>query len=103
MNITRTLAALALTGLCGLAQAQTPAAPTPTTPPEGIRPPLPEPAPLPKFSAAPPPPAIAPPAPLMAPAPAPEMPRPRPPAKKYCADPANQKLAICKQQKPVEP
>jgi hypothetical protein len=81
---------------CTSVHAQTPAAPTPTTPPEGIRPPLPEPAPLPRFAPAPPPPQIAPAAPLAAPAASPGVPRPRPQAKEYCADPAHRKLTICR-------
>lgn len=88
------IGALALA--CGVAQAQTPAAPTPTTPPEGIRPPLPEPPPLPKFSAAPPPPPIAPAAPLAAPAPSPGTSRARPHAQDYCKDPAHRSLSLCK-------
>jgi hypothetical protein len=93
------LAALLLT-LGAIAQAQTPAAPTPTTPPSGINPPAPVPAPLPTFTPAPPMAAPAPARPLAGPAPAPGVPGNRPNTPRVdCTDKANAKLPICNQQK----
>jgi len=91
-------AALLLAGACAIAQAQTPAAPTPTSPPEGILPVVPPPPPLPVFQIAPPLPAPAAPAPLVGPRPSPGMPRPRPSARVHCSDPEDKKLAICRQE-----
>ncbi len=81
----------------GLAHSQTPAAPTPTTPPEGTRPPIPAIAPPPTFTPAPPvSPGYA--ATPLAPAqPSPGMPRPRPRVDCNSAD--NQKLPLCNQHK----
>lgn len=92
------MAALLL-GCALLAQAQTPAAPTPTTPPSGIYPPAPVPAPLPVFTPEPPMAAPAPARPLAAPAPSPGIPGNRPAPRVDCRDKANAKLPICNQHK----
>jgi hypothetical protein len=80
--------------------AQTPAAPTPTTPPSGINPPAPVPAPLPTFTPAPPMAAPAPARPLATPAPSSGLPGNRPNTPRVdCSDKANARLPICNQHK----